>query len=515
MQDERVRIIPRVWEKTREHATNAIIGGGILVLTGFTPEHWVADVLQRLHLSNVRSFWPTFLDGRLLVLSAGVAIIVGDLLWRKHRLSLIGETVPVVEPAAREPGARTVALSSQPLPDKPSIAVLPFSNLSGDVEDDYFAEGIAEEILTALSHCPALFVIARNSSFTYRGREVDIRDVGRDLGVRYVLQGSVRRGGNTLRFAAQLIDAGSATHIWADRFEGDVTDVFALQDRLTASVVAAIEPNLQRAELDRVKGKPAANLDAYDHLLRAQQLEYEFTRDSLVRALVHLKRALALDPDYAPAMALAAYCCAECRTQGWCNDAEAESAEGVRLARRAVAISKDNANVLWMAAYTLRQLTTDQQAAHDLIYQSLSINPNSAMALTVAGWIEFAVGHSEKAIEQFLRAERLSPRDPKGWFIVGGLSVAYYLSDQNEAAVAAALRALRDNPRFTIALRMLAAANARLGHPDEASAAVHELRKIDPQLTVSLWKAGRHAMAFSGSVQDKIGEGLLLAGLPA
>ena len=206
------------------------------------------------------------------------------------------------------------------LPDRPSIAVLPFANMSEDPEQDYFADGMTEEVITALSRCTWLFVIARNSSFTYKGKTVDVRQVGRELGVRYVLEGSIRRVGGRVRLFGQLIDASSGGHIWADRYEGDMSDVFELQDRLTESVVAAIEPELQTAEIQRLKRKPAANLDAYDLLLRAQQLEYECTEESLTAALGCLKDALAIDPAYAPAMALAAYCYAGGSIQGWSHD---------------------------------------------------------------------------------------------------------------------------------------------------------------------------------------------------
>jgi TolB-like protein len=229
------------------------------------------------------------------------------------------------------------------LPDKPSIAVLPFTNVGRDPEQEYFADGVAEEIITALSRCNWLFVIARNSSFTYKGKAVDIRQVGRELGVRYVLEGSVRRSGNRLRFMGQLIDATTGAHIWADRFEGEMSDVFDLQDRITESVVTVIEPNLQRAEIERLKRKPASNLDAYDLLLRAQQLEYEFTEQSLAEAVRYLEQALILDPDYAAAMALAANCYGERVFQGWARDAEAETAKGLHQATRALELGQDDA----------------------------------------------------------------------------------------------------------------------------------------------------------------------------
>ena len=280
------------------------------------------------------------------------------------------------------------------MPGRPSIAVLPFANMSGDPGQDYFADGMTEEVITALSRCTWLFVIARNSSFTYKGKTVDVRQVGRELGVRYVLEGSVRRAGSRVRFVGQLIDASSGGHIWADRFEGDMSDVFELQDRFTESAVAAIEPKLQTAEIERLKKKPAANLDAYDLLLRAQQLEYECTEEGLAAALGCLKDALAIDPSYAPAMALAAYCYAGGSIQGWSHDLNADAKEGLRLAMRALEHGKDDGNVLWMAAYAMRRLGQDVPRARELAYRSLVLNPNSAIAMAVAGWMEAELGNS-------------------------------------------------------------------------------------------------------------------------
>jgi TolB-like protein len=286
--------------------------------------------------------------------------------------------------------------------------------MSGDPEQEYFADGMAE-ILTALSRCKWLFVIARTSSFTYKGKVVDVRQVGRELGVRYVLEGSVRRAGNHLRFTAELIDAASGAHIWADRFEGETSDVFALQDRITESVVGAIEPNLQRAEIERLKQKSAANLDAYDLLLRAYQLVYEFTPDSLTAALEYLERSLAIDPHYAPAMAMTAYCYYLRRYQSWSKDIEAEAAEAIRPSLRAVELASDDANVLWMAGMAIWPLPGELRRGIDWVRRSLEINPNSAMALTVMGWIEALRGHKEKALQLLAQARRLSPRDPSAF----------------------------------------------------------------------------------------------------
>src|SRR5215468_4360087 len=374
-------------------------------------------------------------------------------------------------------------------PDRPSIAVLPFTNMSGDPEQDYFADGMAEEVITALSRCKWLFVIARNSSFIYKGKAVDVREVGRDLGVRYVLEGSVRRGGDRLRFAGQLIDATSGVHIWADRFDGNVSDIFELQDQFTQSIVAAIEPNLQLAEISRLKSKAAANLEAYDLTLRAQQLEYEYTEASLAAALRCLTESLAIDPTYAPAMALAACCYAERRIEGWAQDPPGEAAEGIRLASRAVELGKDDGNVLWMAAYAVWRLAQDAQRARELANRSLRFNPNSAIALAITAWAEMQMGYFGKGIELFHRAERLSPRDPRGWLIATGLSSAHFFEGHFDEAASWAETALTQNPRFTVALRNLAASAARLGQKEKAAAARRDLLSIEPQFTLSELRA--------------------------
>jgi TolB-like protein/Flp pilus assembly protein TadD len=409
--------------------------------------------------------------------------------------------------------ARTpVRTAPLPLPEKPSIAVLPFANISGDSEQEYFADGMAEEIITALSRCQSLFVIARNSSFVYKGRSVDVRQIGRELGVRYVLEGSVRRGGNRLRITGQLIDATSGAHIWADRFEGDTSDVFALQDRFSESVVATIEPRLQLAEIDRLKRKSAGNFDAYDLLLRAQQSIYGWTAEGLESAIRDLKQALAIDPDYALALATLAHCYVTRRFQGWAKDYNAEAAEGRRLAARAVELGKDDGEVLWRAASTVWQLSMDSALASELIYRALEVNPNSSIALTVAGWMENSLGHPEKALDLLQRAQRLSPRDPREWIVAGGMAYGHYSKGELQEAVTWARKALTDNPRFSGAYWFLSAALGKLGDKEKAAAAVAELRKIEPELTISRLRA-RTANTEQG-VWRNLAEGLRLAGMP-
>jgi TolB-like protein len=411
-----------------------------------------------------------------------------------------------------QPQVADTAKAGVALPDRPSIAILSFTNMSGDPEQEYFADGMAEEIITALSRCSWLFVISRNSSFTYKGRTVDVREIGRELGVRYVLEGSVRRSGERLRITGQLTDAASGMSIWADRFDGDRNDVFELQDHITESVVAAIEPKVQQAEIERLKQKSTANLEAYDLLLRAQQLEYEFTEDSLARAIALTEQALAIDAVYAPAMALAAYCYAERRFQGWHKDRNAEEAEGLRLALRAIELGRDDANVLWMSAYAIRELAADSHRSKELINRSLHLNPNSAIALTIAAWNEIVLENPGKALELLSRAERLSPRDPRGWFMAAARALAHLARDEFIETVSSARKALAQNPRSAQAWRFLAAGLAKLGDRQGANQAVEEALRIQPDLTLSNLRAWLKFMP--ESIWGKISDGLRLAGLP-
>ena len=260
---------------------------------------------------------------------------------------------PAPEPPGDTASAQAIAWRGGPR-FLPSVAVLPFTNMSGDPEQDYFADGIAEEIITALSRSSGLLVIARNSSFTYKGKAIDVRQVGQELGVGYVLDGSVRRSRERLRITGQLIDAASGAHLWSDRFDGDPRDVFELQDRVSESVAAAIEPTLQFAEIGRLRRDRPARLDAYDFLLRAYALLSEFTADQHGRRHSScLEQALAVDPTYAPAMAAAAYCRAQCHFQGWAQQSDADRAEAVTLAWRAVELAPNDAQVLWMAAFAI------------------------------------------------------------------------------------------------------------------------------------------------------------------
>lgn len=399
-------------------------------------------------------------------------------------------------------------------PRKPAVAVLPFTNVSGDPEQDYFADGMADEIITALSRIGGLFVIARNSSFGYKGKAVDVRRVGQELGVGYVLEGSVRRGRERMRISCQLVDAVSGGNLWSDRFDGDPLDVFELQDRVAESVAAAIEPTLQGAEFSRLRHNRPARFDAYDLLLRAYALISEFTPSGMQAALDCLDQSLAHDPDYAAAMAAAAYCRAQCHFQGWANQDTATRAKAVALAWRAVERAPGNAQILWMAAFAIWNMAqTGRESARDLFARSLLINPNSAMALTLAGWIETMSGNQEAGREMVKRALRLNPRDPSGWLMLGVLALAAVIDENYAEALRWAEQALAQNRRFAVALRVAAVASVQLRRTDRAREAVRQLLEIEPTLTISGFLA-RIPFPVT-SMARTYSDALRAAGLPA
>jgi TolB-like protein/Flp pilus assembly protein TadD len=406
------------------------------------------------------------------------------------------ETLPrrgyrFVGPASiRDQGALTAASgaadfpgpSNPALPDRPSIAVLPFQNISADPEQEYFADGMADEIITALSRFPSLFVIARNSSFTYKGRAVDVKQVARELGVRYVLEGSVRKAGNRVRFTGQLIDATTGGNIWADRFDGALEDVFDLQDQVTARVVGAIEPRLQRAEIERAGRKPTESLDAYDYFLRGMASFHLHNRDSLLEAVRLFVRATELDPNYASPYGMASWSGALRNSHGWMVDRESEITDAVRLARRAVALGKDDPIALWSGGLSLAYLGHEVEAGAAYIDRALVLNQNLAASWNASGWVRMYLGESASAIEHFERAMRLSPLDPLTYFASTGMAFAHAFAGRYDEAISWATKALHEQPNWATALRVAASANALSDRMVEARAAMACLREVDPAL---------------------------------
>ena len=311
---------------------------------------------------------------------------------RAFRLSVKDISALPDEDASRYATRDTAGAGPLTLPDRPSIAVLPFQNMSGDPEQEYFADGVVEDIITALSRFHNLFVIARNSSFTYKGRAVDVKQVGRELGVRYVLEGSFRKAPNRVRITGQLIDATTAGHIWAGRFEGALEDIFDLQDKMTTSVVGAIAPTLEQAEIERIKRKPTESLDAYDCFLRGASKVYQWTREANDEALEFFYRAIELDPDFASAYGYATWCYAFRKNSGWVTDPEQEVVETAELARRAVELGKDDAFALCRAGYSMALVVGNLEDGIAFLDRALELNPNLARAWNLSGWARIWLG---------------------------------------------------------------------------------------------------------------------------
>jgi TolB-like protein len=366
-----------------------------------------------------------------------------------------------------------------PLPDKPSIAVLPFQNMSGDPEQDYFADGMVEEIITALSRIRWLFVIARNSSFTYKGHAIDVKQVGRELGVRYVLEGSVRKAAGRVRITAQLIDATSAAHLWADHFDGSLEDIFDLQDRVALSVAGVIEPALQAAEIRRSADRPTHDLTAYDMYLRARPAIDSFEKDQIVQALDLLRQAIKRDPHYGPALALAAACHHQLDTNGWTDDRETNRRIGVNLARQALRVGGDDPDVLAPAAFVLARFGEDIDAAIALVDRSLVLNPSFARGWACSGYIRMFAGQPDLSIKHFETALRLSPRDRKASYLMG-IGMAQFFAGRFEEAAATLQLSLQELPHYSNAHRFLASCYAQMGRLDEAREVIKRLRDITP-----------------------------------
>ena len=396
------------------------------------------------------------------------------------------------------------------LPDKPSIAVLPFQNMSGDPDQDYFADGMVDEITTALSRFKSLFVIARNSSFTYKGRAVDIKQVGRELGVRYVLEGSVRKAAGKVRITGQLIDATTGAHLWADRFEGDLSDVFALQDDVTLAVVSAIQPKLFQAEIALARRRRPEDLTAYDYFLRALQQAILATCEGLAEALRLVQRALELDPGFAAAAALAGYCHMENVLRSYAIDPQFERKEAVRLMRLALSLDDGDPDTLASAALISALLVGDCETEIELSDRAVALNPNSYRASNSRGWVYKIAGQPEEAIRSFAHAMRMSPVDPQLYSTFAGLGFAFIELRRFDDAIIAAKKALRHNPCYPVPYHCLASSFAHLGRDAEAREAAARMLEIDPAFTISAWIA-RSQLSRSAKLMI---EGLRKAGLP-
>ena len=423
---------------------------------------------------------------------------------RVHRIHTSDVEVPVV--------AKTLVASDPSSSGRPSIAVLAFVNMSGDREQEYFADGIVEEIITALSHIRWLSVIARNSSFTYKGKNVEVKQIGRELKVRYVLEGGVRRSGDRVRITGQLIDASTGAHLWADRFDGALEDIFDLQDQVTAKVIGAIAPKLERAEIERSRRKPTNRLDAYDYFLRGLASLHRWTKESTDEALQQFYRSIQLDPGFAAAYGMAAWCFVWRKVNGWMGERAKAVSEAERLARCAVELGADDAVALSGGGYALVFVVHDLDDGAAFIERALTLNPNLSWALHSSGWTKAFLGEPDAAIKYLTDAIRLSPLDPLTFRAHGGIAFAHFLAGRYHEAITWAETALRERPNYLAAIRELAAASALAGRLPEAQRAMAHLREIDPAMRVSNvkdWVPFRRPDDLK-----RLQEGLRTAGLP-
>lgn len=396
---------------------------------------------------------------------------------RAYHLSS-GETPPTV--AGGEPD-RPKPL---PLPDKPSIAVLPFTNLSGDPEQEYFADGLVEDIITALSRVRSFFVIARNSSFTYKGRAVDVRQVSRELGVRYVLEGSIRKAGSRVRIVGQLVDGTTGHHVWADRFEGEISDIFELQDKVTESVVGAVEPSIRLEEIRQARTKPTSYITAYDLYLRALPSFYSMTQEGFAEVRQLTNEALSIDPGFTLAKALGAYIRSISVSQCWHEPDDIRVA--IRMAREVLAEARDDPTSLRFAAQVLAYSAKDYERALNTIERSLYLNPNSAQGYTSSGWVNAHSSRPLVAIEHFHKAMRLSPIDPEKGIALSGIGMSYLMLERYEDALRWGEEALREMPGYGSSYRVVIGALVGLKRLDEARVAASRLMEAFPTYTLSL-----------------------------
>jgi adenylate cyclase len=406
----------------------------------------------------------------------------------EQRLKNISKPIRAYAVRAGAHGALIDRLSAAPpLPDKPSIAVLPFENMSGDPEQEYFADGMVEEIITALSRFKWLFVIARNSSFTYKGKAVNVKQVGRELGVRYVLEGSVRKAAGKVRITGQLIDATTGAHIWADRFERDLTDIFALQDEVTVAVVTAVQPKLLQTEIALATRRRPENLTAYDFYLRALPQFYLATREGVAETLRLVHRALELEPRFGLVAALAGVCHMRNVLFGYSADPQFDRKEAIRLLRLALSVDGDNPGTLATAALISAFMVGDCESEIEMADRAVALNPNSYSAWANRGWVYNVAGLPEEAVRSFERAIRMSPVDPGLHLTLVGMGVALIELGRFDEAIVAGKKAQRLNPAVQGPYRCLASAFAHLGRDAEAREAAARLLETDPAFTISTW----------------------------
>jgi adenylate cyclase len=398
------------------------------------------------------------------------------------------------------------------MPDKPSIAVLPFTNMSGDPEQEYFVDGMVEDIITALSRFNQLFVIARNSTFTYKGRAVDVRQVAKELGVRYVLEGGVRKSGTRLRITGQLIDAATGAHLWADRFDGGMDDVFDLQDKITASVVGGIEPTLRKAEIERAHRKPVENLDAYDFYLRGLPHVYAMRPEENLLGIGLLNKAIEFEPTYAPALAHAAWCYEQRITRGWPAASVDDAGNAIALARRALAAGSDDAVALALAGFVLVMVARDYRTGLDAVRRALERNPGSGFVNFMAGTTLIFGGDPEESLTLMERAMALGPLDPSFFMYLMVAGWAHLFCGRPAEALKLAERSAGLNSEWDSTYWGLVPTYVQLDRLPEARAALAKFLSLAPGMTVS--RLRQLTPIRNQASLEMVLDGLRKAGLP-
>jgi TolB-like protein len=410
---------------------------------------------------------------------------------------------------AAAPNAQPASGPALPLPDNPSLAVLPFTNMSGDPEQEYFADGIVEDIITGLSRIKWLFVVARNSSFTYKGQSVSVSRVGHELGVRYVLEGSLRKAGRRVRITGQLVEAETGVHIWAERYDRPLDDIFALQDEITLNVVGAIEPSLREAEIERVKRKRPENLDAYDLVLRALPRVSLAMPAEAATAVPLLERALTLESDYAGAHGLLAWCHQIFFARRGFSKESYDAA--IRHARAAVAYGRDNATALALGGFVISITEHDHATALEAFEQALAISPSSSFALFFGAIALAYAGEAERAIDWAERALRISPFDRLNYIAYHALAIGHFTRGRYDEASHAARRAVQSIPNFSVSQSLLAATLAKLGRVEEAKAIALQVLALDPTFRAAKLCT---ALGLPTALAEPITDAWITAGLP-
>ena len=426
----------------------------------------------------------------------------------------VKEAAAEERPAPSRPPTSPVQPVAQALalPDRPSVAVLPFLNLIDDPSQDYFVDGVVEDIISALSRRSGIFVIARNSSFTYKGRAVDVKQVGRELGVRYVVEGSLRRSANRVRITGQLVDATVGANLWSERFDGKIDDIFELQDQMSADIVGAIAPQLERAEIERARHKPTESLDAYDYYLRGMWKFRQVSKSAVDEALALFYEAIRLDPEFASAYAMAAWCHSLRKIDRWSAGSKQEIAEGTRLVRRAVELGQGDAVALAATVHALIHLVRDLDGAVASADRALVLDPNLATGWLTSGFARIYRGQPEEAIERLARAMRLNPLSPDTHRMEVGTAIAHLLAGRTGEALSWAQKASSDKAGRAFPIGILAAIYAHAGRGDDAALTVKQLRQVDPDLRLAMlgeWLPFRRPQDLAIFV-----DGLRKAGLP-